>query len=198
MFHGNASLALDCLYLLDPVPDRTAGYLMIDYPGYGECAGNPTPEVILDSSEKAMAALAEKLKADPKALFGHLNVFGYSLGASAALQLAARHPVERVVLIAPFTSLPDMARRVVGWPMCLLLRHRFDNRTRLAELARQPTRPGVTIFHGDRDGVVPVQMGRELAAMVPGWIQYHEILGADHIDVLNDAGAMIQKAMSQK
>jgi pimeloyl-ACP methyl ester carboxylesterase len=197
MFHGNASLALDYLDILEKTPDPEAGFLLIDYPGYAACEGHPSPASILESSEKALGALDAKLKIDPKQV-KELDVFGYSLGAASALQLAARYPVHRLVLIAPFTSLFDMARRVVGWPLCYLLRDRFDNRARLAELARRPDRPQVDVFHGTADTLIPISMSREMAARVPGWIKLHEVAGADHISVLWGAERQIQQALAPR
>lgn len=195
-FQGNAALALDWLDTLEKTPDPEAGFLLIDYPGFGACEGHPSPQTILESSEGALAALAADLKLDPKILYRHLNVLGYSIGGAAALQLAAGHDVERVVLISPFTSTMAMARATVGWPLCLLLRHRFDNRARLAELGRRLPRPAVVILHGGADTLVPVRMGRELAGIMPGWIEYHEIAGADHITVQMIGENQILKALA--
>ena len=198
MFHGNASLALDLLDLIELTPDPTAGCLLIDYPGYGDCQGKASPQAILESSEKAMTALAGQLKTTPETLYKRLRIFGYSLGAASALQLAVRHDVERVVLVAPFTSMLDMAKRTVGWPLCTMLRHRFDNRARLAELAKRPHRPEVVIIHGASDTLIPPAMSRELSATAPGWIQYQEIPGADHIFVIEAAAAQIHHALGPK
>lgn len=194
MFHGNAALALDWLDLLEKSPDGKAGFLLVDYPGYGHCEGKPSPKAILETSEKAMGALAGELKTTPDKLFRHLSMVGYSLGCAAALQLAARHEVERLILVSPFTSMTEMARRTVGWPICLMLTHRFDNRTALATLAARAVRPAVTIIHGDADDLVPVTMSRELARRYAGWIDYHEIHGADHF-ILDAAEPLIVKAM---
>src|SRR5690606_8547888 len=86
-----------------------------------------------------------------------LGVVGHSLGAAAALQFAAEHPVDRVVVVAPFTSTMDMARRMVGPIFAHLLHHRFDNRARLRELAARETPPRVLLLHGDNDPVIPVE-----------------------------------------
>lgn len=196
-FNGNASLALDLLDVYEKVADPEAGFLLLDYPGYGECEGSPSPQTILESSEGALAALAGHLNTDPKQLYAHLNIFGYSIGTAAALQLAAHHEVEKLVLVSPFTTMMAMARRQMGWPVCLLLRHRFDNRSRLLELAQRPARPKVTIFHGTADPLIPIAMSRELAALVPGWIDFHEVPGGDHASVIDLGQAGIVKALGR-
>jgi hypothetical protein len=107
-------------------------------------------------------------------------VLGHSLGAAAALQLASEREVAQVVLLAPFTSMLEMARRTVGRPLAQFLRHRFDNRARLAEVLERFPATRVTIIHGTRDEIIPVSMGRELAASAPDRIEYLELPDADH------------------
>jgi hypothetical protein len=52
-FGGNAMVALDWLDLVREFPDRSAGFLFIDYPGYGSCEGSPNPTHILETSRGA-------------------------------------------------------------------------------------------------------------------------------------------------
>lgn len=195
LFGGNASLALNWQDFAQRYPDERAGFLLIDYPGYGKCEGKASPETILQSTEKAVAQLASYLGIERTHVESHLGVVGHSLGTAAALQFAVRHPVERIVLIAPFTSLRDMACRVVGIPLCYLLLHHYDNRARLSELAARETPPAVTIIHGDNDSVVPVAMGRALSRMFPHMVTYLEIQNGDHNSVLSVAEPQIFAAM---
>ena len=194
VFGGNAMAALDWQgFLLGA--DARAGFLLIDYPGYGISAGRPAPDTILAASEGAVAALADHLHLAAADLAPRLGVLGHSLGCAAALQYAARHPVQRAVLVAPFTSMLAMARRKVGWPLCEVLTHRFDNRARLAEMFAAGA-PAVTIVHGDADEIIPVTMGRALAAEFPA-ITYREIAGTGHNSVLHDGQAEIYAALTR-
>jgi uncharacterized protein len=196
LFGGNGSLALDWTDFTAHDPDRRDGFLLIDYPGYGRCEGTAEPANIEESSEMALGALAGRLQIKPGELESKLNVLGHSIGTGAALQFAAHHPVRQVVLLSPFTSLRDMARRTVGWPLCWLLRHNFDNRARLKELAARPAPPQVTIFHGTEDEVIPMKMGRALAAMFPKITTFHEVPGATHDSIVGDAETQIFSAMN--
>jgi pimeloyl-ACP methyl ester carboxylesterase len=183
-FPGNGSLAMDWLRFLKPAPDSHDGFLLIDYPGYGDCEGSASPAAIEDSAEAAFASLAVKLNMPEASLEKDLGVLGLSLGCATGLNFAVRHPVDRVILLAPFTRMRDMARRMVGWPLCLLLRHNFDNGARLSELAARASPPRVTIFHGDADTTIPISMGRQLAALYPEMITFHAVPGAGHNSVL--------------
>jgi hypothetical protein len=194
-FNGNASLALNWLGLGIGSWDPEAAFLLFDYPGYGACEGRPTRATIRESARAALEALAAERPESWQTPTGPLCLLGHSLGGAAALDLAAAVPVERVVLVSPFSSMEAMARRGVGWPLSLLVRDRFDNGARLAELARREPRPAVAILHGSEDSIVPVRMGRDLAGRWEGWIRYVEIPGGDHNDIVYSAADRIAAAM---
>lgn len=193
-FGGNAALALDWLHLTDAWDDRFA-YLLVDYPGYGLCEGNPNPGRIRDAGKAAIAALAAHLGATTADLQPQLAVLGHSLGCAAALMLAEDLQVRRGVLVSPFTSMTDMGRVVLGWPLCHLNLHRFDNRRTLARIAATG---GVRfiVFHGAQDEIIPVRMGRELAAAHPGVVEFHEVPGAHHNDILGRIVTRLGQSMA--
>jgi pimeloyl-ACP methyl ester carboxylesterase len=197
VFPGNASRALDWVDFLNPPPDSRDGFLLIDYPGYGECEGSPSPVAIQASADGAFACLAQSLHSQPEILEKHINLLCQSIGCATGLNFAVGHPVDRIILLSPFTSLREMAQRMVGWPLCWLLLHNFDNRVRLRELAARQHPPKVMIFHGDADTTVPIAMGRQLASMFPGMISFREIPGAEHNTILFDAQSQIFAAMRE-
>lgn len=191
---GNGALALD--YAPDAAPwDGRFGYLFVDYPGYGQCEGTPNPVHI----EESVVALARRLQSD----FGwsddefsrRTGVFGHSLGCAAVLIAADRLLLGRAVLCAPFTTMDDMARRTVGWPLCLLNRHRFDNLRRLESLSARGGQ--VRIFHGTADEVIPVAMSRKIAGMFPKNVRLTEVPDSHHNEVVADAGGDIGRAMRE-
>jgi pimeloyl-ACP methyl ester carboxylesterase len=86
-----------------------------------------------------------------------------------------------------------MARRKVGWPLAEVLLHRFDNVSRLRELAAQPNPPQVVIIHGSGDQIIPVAMGRTLGAM-PG-VRYIEVEKGTHDMILDNSQKLIFSTM---
>jgi pimeloyl-ACP methyl ester carboxylesterase len=197
LFNGNGSLALDWLWLLDYRRPPRDGFLLVEFPGYDACEGSASPESIRASAAAAIRELAATTGVDADRPATRLCAMGYSIGCGPALEFAATHPVEKIVLSAPFTSLADVARLRVGWPLCLLLRQNFDNAARLDELARRSPPPRVDIFHGDRDIVVPQRMGAELARRHPEMIRFHPVPGAYHPDILAVASDEIAHAMAE-
>jgi len=192
-FGGNASLALDWLYFTGEW-DESFAYLVVDYPSYGDCEGKPTPRSIRESGKAAFEALAQHLQAPAKDLQPRLAVLGHSLGSAAALMAAEDLDVRRGVLLSPFTSMTDMGRIVLGWPLCHLNLHRFDNRKTLRRVAARDGAKFV-LFHGTADEVIPVRMGRELAESQPQTVTLNEVPRAHHNDILSLAGGQIGQAM---
>jgi uncharacterized protein len=193
-FAGNGSLALDWLFALDGW-DRKCGYLFIDYPQYGFCEGKPNPVSIRESSVAAVKRLAEDLQVSVEDLKSRLSVIGHSIGCAAALMIADDLAVKRAVLISPFTTMTEMGRQVLGWPLCYLNLHRFDNRGHLASVMKKGAR--VTIFHGMDDDNIPISMSRELAAAHPQAVKLIEVSGAEHNDIIDIAETQIAAEMKQ-
>jgi uncharacterized protein len=185
--NGNGGYALQWPDLLPAAKDADAGYLLLDYPGYGFSEGSSSPARILAASEGAVEALRSRLALPPGEFDARLGVFGHSLGAAAALQYAARHPVRRIVLAAPFTTMVAMGHRMLFWPCGQLIWHRYDNVDRLAEISRQTPRPPVLIIHGGDDAMIPPAMSEELAEPYAGWIERRVVPGVDHDEIVLDA-----------
>jgi len=72
-----------------------------------------------------------------------------------------------------------------GWVARLLIES-YDNRANLAEAAKLNPDVRIAIFHGTKDEVIPVRMGRELAHEFP-FVEFFAVKGADHVSVLNHA-----------
>ena len=182
VFGGNGTVALDWPGWLPLRQGRT--FVLVDYPGYGASEGRPTPGHLRDSIRALLLVLAEHWKTTPEALRPQLRVFGHSLGAAAALMAMNELGIQRGLLLAPFTRMKDMAQRVVGWPLCEVLHHRYDN---IAELGRLQQRGDsrVVIRHGTADEVIPVEQGRRLGQLFPGLVSYEDLPQALHNRVLN-------------
>ncbi|MBN8460204.1 MAG: alpha/beta hydrolase [Verrucomicrobia bacterium] len=191
---GNGTLALEWSpWLRAHAPGKDA-WLLVDFPGYGDCEGRPSPGHIRESFNAVLPAATKELGWSLPADSGKLRFFGHSLGAAAVLIAASDHHIQKGVLLAPFTSTMDMAREVVGLPVGFLVWHRFDNRARLAEIAaRSDAR--VIILHGTDDEVIPVAMGRDLAAGQPNIATLREIPGGRHNTVQETAQPELTRAL---
>ncbi len=169
------------------------GYLLIDYPGRGFSEGFMHPEENYLNSEGALKALAEHFGI--REIGAELNLLGHSFGTGAALQFASRHPVKRIVLVAPFTTL----RKAVAEKsiiLSLLMPAQIDNREIIRKLLAAEVSPEITIFHGARDTSLPVSMGRALAAIDPERIEYFELPEDDHVSLLTSRRDLIFRTLN--
>src|SRR5262249_37687114 len=94
---------------------------------------------------------------------------------AVAVDLASRRPHRALVLLSPFTSLPDVAHSVCPFLPTSLMRNRFDS---LAKIRRcgQP----LLIVHGTDDHVVPFALGEELFAAANEPKRFVTVVGAGH------------------
>src|SRR5437763_2596082 len=165
-FCGNVSLALDWTTILAGYPNSNDAFLLVDYPGYGKCQGYASIASMRVSSDAALNTLAKRLGFSGEELESRLCTIGHSLGSAVAIDFAARHRVQRVVAISPFPPLREEAARI-GGPLSLLVIENYDNRSGIAEIRKRNPEAKIAIFHGTKDEVIPVRMGRELAQKFP-------------------------------
>lgn len=155
-FHGNGgSLAVRSerfRYFLD----AGIGVFMMSYRGYSGSTGAPTEAANVADAKRAYEALrAEGVGAE------EIILYGESLGSGVAAQVAAEKPVRGVILDSPFTSIVDRAAQLYPWlPVRHLLEDRYDTRRYLGRIQAP-----LLILHGERDTIVPVEMGREVFAL---------------------------------
>jgi fermentation-respiration switch protein FrsA (DUF1100 family) len=158
-FHGNGgSLAIRASRIARFM-DEGWGVYMMTYRGYGGSTGSPSEAANVADASLAHAALVKE-GVPPESIV----VYGESLGSGIAVRIAAALPVGGVILDAPYTSIVDVASRAYPFlPVRSFLIDRYET-TRYIAGIKAP----LLILHGERDGVVPVAMGRELARLAPG------------------------------
>ncbi|MCZ8129842.1 MAG: alpha/beta hydrolase [Steroidobacteraceae bacterium] len=185
-FGGNAE---NVAWMLDRVQGPGAlvpgaGWLLVDYRGYGRSAGRPgETELVADA-----VAAHDLVRARTDAATPILS-FGRSLGSGIAVQLAARRSLAGLVLMTPFDSTVAVGRRHYAFlPVGTLLRHRFDS------LALAPTLQVPALFLvAERDFVIPPAHARRLHDAWAGPKRWHELPGVGHNDTERvDYGAAVR------
>lgn len=154
-FHGNAGNIGDRGYKVRPYLDAGFGVLLVSWRGYGGNPGSPTEEGFYDDARAALDFI-EAEGVTP----GRVILYGESIGGGPAVQLATERDIGALVLEAPFTSAADVAQRVYWFlPARYLLLDRYESKSKIAEIDAP-----LFIVHGERDQVVPVDMGRSMLA----------------------------------
>lgn len=184
-FHGNAEAAAHNLPLADALRSRGLGVFLAEYRGYGGLGGSPSEEGLYADGEAALDALGRLGVPASRVVLA-----GRSLGSGVAVELATRHTVAAVVLVSAYTSIVDMGRIVAGPLAPLFVRDRFDSLSKIGRVGAP-----VVLVHGRRDDVVPVSMGRRLAAARPDarWVEVPE---ATHNDFPGLAGIVAREVQA--
>ena len=182
---GNISHRLDRALLLQG--RVRSSVFLYDYRGYGASEGSPDEAGTYRDARAAYRYLVERKHVRPD----ELVLFGESLGSAVALELALERPAAALVLEAPFTSVPDVARTTLLAPLAPFVRTRYDNLARIPRL-RMP----LLVMQGDRDEVIPPALGRRLFDAAPPPKRYYAIPGAGHNDTYVVGGDAYWKALS--
>jgi uncharacterized protein len=171
--HGNAGNIDSRRAVLAALAARGLGVLAYDYRGYGRSDGSPSePGVYLDATAAFDDLVARGT--DPATIV----CFGESLGGAVSIDVATRRRCGAVIAVSSFTRLADVARRHYG-PLGSLAGDRFDSLARLPRVSAP-----VLVAHGDRDEIVPFELGERLFAAVPTRKRFVRIAGAAHNDAL--------------
>jgi fermentation-respiration switch protein FrsA (DUF1100 family) len=186
-FHGNGETIADAVPLAHDLATHRLGALLVEYRGYGASAGGTPSEAGLYLDAEAALDEAARRGIGPE----RIALWGFSLGTGVASEMARRGRGARLVLVAPFTSLADVASRAVGWlPMSVVLPDRYDSLSKAASI-HIPT----LVVHGDSDDVVPFDMGRSLASAIAG-ARFVPIRGAAHGDIYVRGGSELVSAIA--
>ena len=128
-----------------------ASMLMYDYPGYGRSPGTPNEAGCYAATDAAYDWLIDEQQVDPRRLLVH----GESLGGAMAVDIAVRRPHRALILVATFSSIPDMAfERFPLFPGRWLARTQFDNLSKIRDYHNP-----LFMAHGTNDSVIPVAQG---------------------------------------
>ena len=174
VFHGNAGYPEDYGFLYKSWARSGYGIVAPVYRGFPRSTGSVSADGILHD---ALAIYDWSARRHP---FSPLVVFGQSLGTASAVHVAANRPVTATVLVSPFKSMLSVVSDKMPFiPVSLALRSPLRNDLEMGKV----TSP-VIIFHGDRDDLVPLSSGRELATLAPKEPRFVVVEGAGHIEGL--------------
>jgi fermentation-respiration switch protein FrsA (DUF1100 family) len=173
--HGNAGNISHRTDIIKGFHDAGVSVFMFDYRGYGESSGTISEKgFYLDAEAAGRIAREQTARHGAK-----LIISGHSLGGIAAVHVAGMEKCDGVVLESTFPNLGTMAR--VHYLLPPLERWLQDRLNAGGEIGR--LRAPVLFFHGDRDDIVPIELGRRLYALAPEPKEFVVLPGAGHNDI---------------
>jgi uncharacterized protein len=174
--HGNGgNLSHRGRVLTHWIEEIGVAVLIFDYPGYGKSSGEPSEDGCYAAGEAAYDWLRESAQVPAERIL----LYGGSLGGGIATDLASRRPHWALVLVAAFTSFPDMAETRFPWlPGRWLVHNRFENIDKISR-CRGP----VFIAHSPEDRLIPFAQGERLFAAAPEPKRFFPMPNYHHVDV---------------
>lgn len=173
-FHGNGGCLVHWEYLVYGFSEQNCGALVIDFHGYGKTGGRPSETTIYRDAEASVAWLRDVHGITP----GRIFIFGKSLGAGPAVEIATRYRFQGLILDSAYTSLSGPAAAHYPFlPVRLMLLDRYDNIGKIARIGCP-----LLMIHGDADSIIPYVEGVKLHAAAAGPKEFFALKGADHND----------------
>lgn len=177
--HGNGGNVAGRVDVLLALAGAGLAALAYDYRGYGKSGGRPSEAgVYLDALAAHDAVRADGVPAE------RVIAFGESLGGAVSIALATERPCAGVAVVSTFTSLGDVARVHYG-ALGAMARGRFDSLARIGRL-----QVPLFVAHGDRDEVVPYELGTALYEAAPEPKRFFRAAGMHHDDVFAAPGLL--------
>jgi len=189
IFHGNAGNISHRIGWIQMLHELNTHVMIIDYRGYGRSEGKPFEEGLYLDALAAYDWWSKERAGDRSKLV----LIGESLGGAVAIDLASKVPVDGLVLQSTFTTAWDMAKALI--PIGLLqplTGVKFDSAAKIRKISCPKL-----FIHGNRDDIVPFDLGRKLFYLAPPPKEFYEVAGASHNDLLFIAGPEYVKQLGQ-
>ena len=172
-FGGNSELITHRDEFFEDVFEDHSVYL-VNYRGYGRSQGEPSESGLFADA----LAIYDRIRSEHESV----SAYGRSLGSGVAAYLAANRLLEKLILLTPYDSIANVARRLYPiFPVRLLIKDRFDSAA-LAEYIDIP----VLIAAAELDREIRLEHTLALKARLKrARLTYVMIEGAAHNDIID-------------
>ena len=186
--HGNATSVASQVNIAHYRLLRNTGLNVLapEYRGFGGIAGSPTEATLQADARAAYDYLRHTRKVPPHSIL----IYGWSLGAAVAVDMASRVPPAAMILEGAPASLVDLTgRRYPFFPLRLFMRSSFDSIRKIDKI------PAPVLFlHSTTDEVIPVSEGRRLFQAARGAKMFVEVEGS-HLSAIERSAAEFERAI---
>ena len=186
--HGNATSVGSQVNIAHYRLLRSAGLNVLapEFRGFGGQPGSPTEAALQADARAAYDYLRNTRRVPPHAIV----IYGWSLGAAVAVDMASRLPPAAMILEGAPASLADLTRRRYPFfPLRLFMRSPFDSIRKIGTI------PAPVLFlHGTADEVIPVAEGRRLYDAARGAKMFVEVEGG-HLTAIERSAPAFERAI---
>ncbi len=146
IYHGNAGTAADRVYYARALVPLGYNVFLAEYPGYGGRDGSLSEASFVSDAKETLRRAYEEYG-------GPIYLWGESLGCGVASALAADPPVpvDGVIMVTPWDSLPNLAQTLYWYfPAKWMVRDQYDNIRNLQDFDNP-----IALLLAERDGIIP-------------------------------------------
>lgn len=168
---GNISHRLDNIALL---LEQKLQVFIFDYRGFGKSTGRPSEKGLYLDGLAAYDYLFKKEHIPSSDII----LFGRSLGAAVAIEVALKKDIRSLIIESAFTSTKEMAKTLFLFNLLSpFLPAHYNNLKKIPHISVPKL-----IIHGEEDEIVPFSMGQELFKASKHPKYFSSIKGAGHND----------------
>jgi len=186
--HGNAGNISHRIENVALLLEQNLQVFIFDYRGYGKSAGSPSEKGIYRDGLAACDFLVKQKFIAPERIL----VFGRSLGAAVAVEIALHRKVGALILESAFTSSREMAKTMFLFrPFAFLLPLHYNNLEKIPRISVPKL-----IIHGEKDEIVPFSMGQKLYQSSRAPKKFLPVKAASHNDTYVVGGRSYFEALA--
>lgn len=142
--HGNAGSIRSWGEVASTYTDLNYDLFMMDYRGFGKSGGSVTSQRLFYDDVQLAYDSMKSIYDESKII-----ILGYSLGTGPATKLASENHPQLLLLMAPYYSLTDVAKRTYPFIPMAILKYKFETNKFIKD-CKMP----IVIFHGKQDEVI--------------------------------------------
>ena len=173
-FHGNGGNLSGWSDVLASLVHHGFDVIAFDYRGYGVSSGTPSEAGLYRDVDAVVGFVHERIRQHELPLI----YWGRSLGTTFAAYASATKRADGVILESGFPSMRSvLGSNPVLWALSWLSSYRFPTAQWMAQ-----SQVPVLVLHGNRDSVIPYELGRALYDRIGGPKEFVTIEGGDHND----------------
>ena len=178
--HGNAGNISHRLDNIKRLLEKNLQVFIFDFRGYGKSTGRPSEKGLYLDGLAAYDYLVKKEKVSPERII----LFGRSLGAAVALNIATQKSAKSIIMESAFTSTKDMAKTIILFRLfSWAIPANYNNMAKISRINIP-----LLIIHGDHDEIVPFHMGQTLFESAKDPKYFLKLTGARHNDTYEVGG----------
>jgi len=196
--HGNAGNVSHRVENMRQLYQRGFSLFIFDYRGYGRSTGVPSEVGLYQDALAAYDYLIHQRRIASERLI----LFGRSLGAAVAGEVAMKRPAPGLIVEGAFPSIQAMSdEHFWGVPARWLMDVEFNLSGKVHAL-----HVPLLVIHGERDSIVPMALGKQVFDAAHEPKRWYVVSGAEHNDVpfvggepyFREIDTFIQRVLSKR